>query len=197
MRKTQNYSYLKLISLLALSGAFVGCANHFDGTVNSNDQRALASQGDTYPNAKEGDMLCPSTENIKPLNFNPLFETDKYKVCVDQNDVERIQISGSTRNAPSICLFPMEYIDEQNIYVKPDLSTGWLVHACIGATRSVNEAGTQFYEFTNISVKFKETKFNALIVVKEVDKDILQECLAGDDGPNFHQCPNHSYGRFK
>lgn len=198
--KGQN---LKIVLGLIVTLTAMGCGvNGGSRSRYSVDPSTIAgnsrySSTGTSSGATSGDseFSCPSGYNVMPSYDRYVNGTMKFQVCRHTSDASKIKITGSSYGDSKICVFPLEYVDENHVYPKPDLSTGGLVNKCVSAT-STYRSYSPYYDFQDVMTSFPATNFNAVIIVLESNKNQLMSCLNGPAGPNFYYCPDYSYGHF-
>lgn len=176
MRAKRRFSLgLGVVCLLIASG----CGNRINRDPGDQTYSEYANSlraGDH----SHGDFSCPNQVNVIP-NDNANADAASFEVCTNSKDIYTVELWTEDKALSRICIFPAQYYDVTNIWVKRD-ANGYPIVKC----GSLNQG----------SVQLKADAFyNSVFVVEEKDKDFMQACLhAGDMG----RCPqNWAFGRFK
>ncbi|HAR43178.1 MAG TPA: hypothetical protein DCS07_11220 [Bdellovibrionales bacterium] len=171
--------------------SFAGTALLLGGCGNMSKPGKIIAPASTFsPGGIPGDLsaassdeyVCPATPNVLAdydFEFNG---SGTYTVCQSQN-LENIEIHGKTAQSNTICVFPIQYVNEQNIYWKPELATGRPLSSCI----TVNSTAGVYATFPGIT-------FNAVFIVENTDRWQMEQCLITG---TYATCPHYSYGKFR
>ncbi|OFZ21749.1 MAG: hypothetical protein A2X94_15795 [Bdellovibrionales bacterium GWB1_55_8] len=133
------------------------------------------------PTTDDG-FTCPSKPNVVPDYDWSFDDSGQYTVCQKRESRADIKIHGTTSDSNTICIFPVQYVDDEHIYTKPDLTTGAPLAQCI----QISPAGV----FAN----FPDINFNAVFIVEKPYLAQMKTCLAAG---NYYGCPAYSYGVFR
>lgn len=137
------------------------------------------AEGDVGPVYSEGMYQCPYSPNVTPDYDRYLDGSGHYNVCYHRDSREKILVHGRTRESDTICIYPVEIVDEQHVYVKPD-AQGLPWNTCVQVAD------------TGVHAEFAGASFNAVIVVERHLNQQMRECLIG-----VGSCPDYSFGRFR
>ncbi|HTL12528.1 MAG TPA: hypothetical protein VL588_08585 [Bdellovibrionota bacterium] len=162
---------------------------------NPNGGTSFGATGAGSTNASG--FTCPGYHNVVPDFDQNLDGTEFWDVCYSATDKAQIQISGSTSNDPSVCVYPVQIIDSAHVMVKQDLSTGGLLKQCVYASTSDGHYAKTYYDWHNVSASFAATNYNAVIITKSTNQAQMDICLNGPAGPDYYACPAFSFGRFR
>lgn len=129
---------------------------------------------------------CPGSTNIEPSYDASFNGSGYYEVCTSKSSIYNIYVlAANAKASTTVCFFPVEYLNDQNIFVKPDVSNSGLPWVKCNTLTSNNGA-----PFT-----FDMTTFNAAFIVEQKDVYQMQSCLIAG---NYFGCPtNFSFGKFK
>lgn len=160
------------------------CAN---GGSDYRREGLMERNGKNFPATNSGagsedDYACPSTSNIEPDYDRWLDGSMTFTACKHLDSAFKILIHGKTRASDTICVYPAQYIDQRNVYLKPDLSGTGPLHQCM----QISAAG--------VFVDFDRVNYNAVFIVEKSDESQMTNCLAGG---NYALCPIYSFGRFR
>jgi hypothetical protein len=137
----------------------------------------------------DGNYTCPNTANVLSNSDSAAYSNaGKYTVCSQTSNIANIKIHGTTMGSNGICVFPVQFIDSSHVYFKPDLSTGLPMASCA----TISSSGTS--SSSGIELTFTGISFNAVFIVDDSSKDMMQMCLAN---ANAGGCPLYSYGKFR
>ncbi len=138
------------------------------------------------PDSGAGDSdpkyACPKESNVKPDWEWSLDGSGYYTVCPSRTVYADILVHGHTSLSNRICIFPVEYVDDRNIFTKPDLATGGPMHVC------VNTADRGVY------ATFAGVKYNGAFIVEAPFRDQMYACLVQKQAG---LCPRYSFGIFR
>ncbi len=182
-----SYQILPLIFFVA---ALSACGNigsdHSSRFASSSSKKSTVSvdtQAILSTTETVGEFTCPKTPNTAPDYDYDLDGSKFYRICKHKTLVSDILLWGKSGAEKQICIFPVEYVDRDHMYAKPDTSTGQPLVSCVDN----NEAAGQVLRFPSIT-------YNALFVVEGSDKLQMQSCLKQ---MNFFLCPHYTYGKFR
>lgn len=174
---------LFILGLLAV--ATTGCGNILKPYVPRAPEgsygRSPASVRPSTGGSPQG-YACPDSPNVVPDYDYERDGTGQFSVCHNRDSQADILVHGSISQGTSICIFPAQVIDDQHIYVKPDVQTGLPWSQCV----EVTDQGAY--------ARFEGISWNAAFIVESIHKSQMQSCLFGG---NYYGCPRYSFGRFR
>ena len=180
---------IKLLSLLLAASAMTlgGCGNF------SNSRRVIAPESTYNPQGTVNEYSaalsdtsydCPLYPNVTPDYDYDFDGSGHYTICKSRETQETVQIQGRTSLSDTICVFPTQYVNEDNSFWKPDPYNGGPLSTCT----TVNDTEGVYLTFAGIT-------FNAVFVVDKSYRMQMATCLAAG---NYNLCPKYySYGRFR
>jgi hypothetical protein len=127
---------------------------------------------------------CPKDTNIRP-DWDWSFDgAGHYRVCPSRTQYSDIMITGKTSISSRICVFPAEFIDEQNIFTIPNPAlNGGPRYVCLNTTSGLGVYAT-----------FANVRYNAAFIVEGPLVDQMYDCLV-QKTPGT--CPRYSFGVFR
>ena len=179
------------LAILASGCGQIG-GSHFLPTLNTPQYQGSASASTITPGVQSGNgnYSCTMTTNVQPdSNWYSLSQGYYYACPSNQSgDNADVLVKNDLPNSATICAYPVQYVDSQHVYVKPDATTGLPWVECVAA-----QAGMTYFSFASVN-------YNALIVVTPDNKLQMTDCII-TAGFELNQagvsCPNFSYGQFR
>ena len=171
-----------LIFAVLLTGCGVGRPSVLKASPSTYNVSA-ASAGAGLNAGADANYVCPASNNIAPDYDTNLNGTGFYQVCTNRDSKEKVAIHGRpTASATKLCVFPVEAVDENHIYWKPDLQTGGPWSRCYDITD------------TGVYAQFEGVSYNAVFIVDSLTANTqMQECLL----TGYRYCPSYSFGKFR
>lgn len=150
------------------------------------NQVRKTAQGSASPltndTGEDPEYSCPEDPNVIP-DYADIDDTGNFTVCRHRNNAAQILVHGTTRVSSTLCIYPVEIVDESHVFTKPDLSQGGApTFQCIGATEK------------GVYANFQQMSYNAVFIVEGPDRARMSACLVRGD---YMTCPRFSYGRFR
>ncbi len=142
----------------------------------------------------QGNFVCPIEPNVVPDYDWEIDGSTQYQVCLSQSSTYSILVHGrpSTKEkSKKICVFPIEYRDQDHVFIKPDLTRdpeGKIPLSICQKSESQDKEGTVFL--------FNSTNFNTVMIIDFRNKEKMEFCL-NPKQTNFYNCPPFSYGKFR
>lgn len=131
---------------------------------------------------EDPNYICPKSPNLTPDYDKTLDGSGYYTVCKNKLNTSDTLLHGKTYLASAICLFPAEWISQENIYTKPDLITQAPWSQCF----EIEQKG--------VYASFQGINYNAFYLVEKPFHEDMQNCLLGG---RLALCPPYSFGRFR
>jgi hypothetical protein len=183
----------KLARALALSAALIttsSCVNLHNGKVQV-PMEIYGSQP-LLGGVDDPEFSCPSSPNVVPDYDYDLDGSGYYNVCYHRTSQADIKFTGRTASSNVVCVFPAEYVNATNIFVKPDVDAGtnapW--YQCRELTGSPDGATS-----SGVRMSFPGIRWNAAFIVEGTQAALeMQRCLAQN---NYYACPRYSFGIFR
>jgi hypothetical protein len=172
-------------ALITLGSLASGCANvaGTDGYRASRLGSRYTASGATTLDPSLMDFVCPETDNVVP-DYDRYFDgLGYYKACANKTYLSKVLIKGQP--GESVCVYPVQYVDERNIFVKPSVS--------IGQPGPLSQCGT--IPTSGLLVEFSDVSYNMVFIARKSDKASMDSCLTGT--PNYYACPQFAYGKFR
>jgi hypothetical protein len=167
----------KLFVLCVASLSLSACGNIFADRNLVSRQLAL-SGGPVQPTGSgagstvfEGGFECSYQASIFP-NQTDYLGNGEYRVCTNPTNPNMVRIHGSTFFESRVCVYPIQYIDGQGVFLKKDPRV---------------EDDTPYFDCQNISnstgnvYTFFATQFNGLIVVEGSMNESYLQCISSGD----------------
>jgi hypothetical protein len=179
LSRRSQFLLLALALTISLSSCGMGYRPPYKLRLQSME---LVGAGPLDTDNRDPNYYCGSKANVEPDWEWSLDGAGYYTICPSKTVYSNILVHGQTSLTNTICIFPAEYIDDRNIFTKPDLQTGGPMHKCVTATdRGVYTA-------------FAGVRYNAAFIVESPHVEQMYACLVQRDSVT---CPRYSFGIFR
>jgi hypothetical protein len=181
---TRALSFVALAAALGACGSISGDgSSRFAPSSSTQSVIRLDKQAIFSTTTTVGDFICPKAFNTAPDYDYDLDGSKFYRICKHKSSANDVLVWGKTSKDKQVCVFPVEYVDRDHLYAKPDTSTGLPLVTCADNN-----------EVSGLAMRFPGITFNALFIVEGADKAQMQSCLKQS---NFYLCPHYTYGKFR
>ncbi len=177
MKQTQVLNIFLMITAVT---TLTGCGNIFAERSNSPLVRSqFASTGSAQSTGSgsnntvfENGFNCSYQNTILPNQTNYL-GSGEYRICTDPINPNRIQVHGSTFFENSICIYPIQYLDGQGVFLKQDPRQTDQTVPYVDCQDITASGGDTF--------NFQTTFYNGLIIVEQSLNAEYSKCLIAGD----------------
>ncbi len=184
-------AFKKILFLIipALAAVLAGCGPAELG------RRPPALSKDSFPNSPtqldpvrleqvENEFVCPAEANVLPHFDEEMDGSGKYKACYHVSSLNDLLFHGETsenEKLNDVCIFPVQYVDADNILLKPDIEKKSFAYERIHVSKD------------GFKMHFKVSDFNAVMIVEFHYLNKMLLCINDKTKP----CPPFSFGKFK
>lgn len=191
MNKSKIFAIVTLsYSILALSAC--GNVGSYDRTkISTNYSTQSSASGGTTGNgyqnylSEDPNYSCPLQSNVNP-SYDPSVTAlyDHFTACTNKYNQTDIVVHGETSRSTTICAFPVQYVNDQQIVWIKDSTTNKPIVKCQSP-----ESGKD-----GIYIRMTTSQYNALIIVESPDESAMSNCLSTG---NRYACPLFSFGKIR